>query len=123
MPVVKKIVAALTKNTPFTLVTNTGITLTANDTGVLLGGVAPLSKRLVENILSGKVLVTTPHQAGGAYMERGAGGIYPTVKASAKFKTLEAQLLSDPRGAAGEGAALYKVICATYGFQPTSAAN
>jgi hypothetical protein len=115
--VVKTIKAALTKNTPFTLVAQTGFTFTPNTNGTLLGGVAPLSKRMVDRILTGEVLVSTPHQAGGSYSERGAGGIYPTVKASAKWQTLEQQLLTDPRGKAGEGAALFAAITAQYGVQ------
>ena len=71
------------KRSPFTDVTETGITFTVCDCGILLGGVAPLGKRLVSNLLTGKIRVTTPHRAGGAYRERGAGGVYATINPKA----------------------------------------
>lgn len=107
------IVAAV--KTAFTLVTQTGVTFTPMTDGVIMGGTSAMSKRIVERLLDGKLMVTTPHQAGGAYSERGAGGIYPSVKASAKFRTLFEQIEKDPRGTPEQKAETIAAIKARYG--------
>jgi hypothetical protein len=104
------------KRSPFTDVTETGITFTVCDCGILLGGVAPLGKRLVSNLLTGKIRVTTPHRAGGAYRERGAGGVYATINPKARLLTLAEQMDRDPRAETSlQGRQMMATIRAAYG--------
>jgi len=86
------------------------------DCGILLGGVAPLGKRLVSNLLTGKIRVTTPHRAGGAYRERGAGGVYATINPKARLLTLAEQMDRDPRAETSlQGRQMMATIRAAYG--------
>src|SRR5678816_2770053 len=98
----------------FTFVTASGITFSVLGGGALFGGASKLSKRTVERIRSGALLVSTPHRAGGAFSERGAGGVYPTVKASAKWLTLDAWIDRDPRATAEDKAQAKAAIAAFY---------
>ena len=105
---------APTSRSMFTLVTASGITFSVTGDGTLLGGVKPLSKRIVDRIISGDLLVTTPHRAGGAFSERGAGGVYPAINAKAKMWTLADALWRDPRGTIEDGKAAYAAVLARY---------
>jgi len=103
------------KRSPFTDVTESGITFTPCDCGVLMGGVAPLGKRIVARILSGDLLVTTPHRAGGAYRERAAGGVYATINPKARLLTIDAQMDIDPRAETSlQGRQMMATIRAAY---------
>ena len=102
------------RRTALTLVTSSGITFTPCDCGVLIGGVAPLGRRIVQRLLKGLLMVTTPHRAGGAYRERGAGGVYDSINPKARLLTLLDQCQVDNRVTVEEGLAIFSSIEAAY---------
>ncbi len=95
----------------FTFVLANGITISILGDGTLLGATAPLRARLREKVVSGAMLVTTPHRL-GAFSERGAGGIYPAFPTKAKTWTLRDAILRDPRATDEDKAA---AIAAVFG--------
>jgi hypothetical protein len=110
----KAAVAKIIK-TAFTLVTSSGVTFTVASDGTFIGGAGkPLSKGLSTRIATGSLLVTTPHQASGAYGERQAGGIYAAIKSSAKLRTIRDQIANDPRGSAQQKADALAAIDSLY---------
>ena len=97
-----------------TYVTQTGITFTVMTDGILMGGASPLSKRIAQRVRSGALLITTPHRAGGAYRERGAGGVYAEMPAKAKYRSLAVWLTNDPRFDQATGAELLAGVAVAY---------
>lgn len=98
----------------FTYVTASGVTFSVLGDGTLFGGASAFSRRVVARIRAGKLLVSTPHRAGGAFSERAAGGVYSSVKASAKWLTLEEWIARDPRATDEDRAQALAAIEARY---------
>lgn len=99
-----------------TVVTQTGVTASVLGSGHIKGGAKKVHPSMAHRLISGELLVSTPHQAGGSFSERRIGGIYPTVKAKARWQTLHQQLINDPRQPVeGDGEVVWQAILSAYG--------
>lgn len=85
------------KTTPFTVVLANRTIVTPCDCGVLMTAGGRLPVAIGRKVANGTLLMTTVHQAAGAYGDR-SGGIVATIKASARMNNLLDQLTIDPRG-------------------------
>lgn len=100
-----------------TLVLDTGVTVSVLGEGAFKGGSKKLYPAMALRIISGDILVATPHSQ-GTFSERRIGGIYPSLKAKTKWMTLGQQIARDPRiTEEGDRQLIVDAINAYYGTQ------